>query len=67
MNVDLPQPLAPIQATAISPAKLHGPPEKRGLAPNCMAMPEATITLRFRELEKLAVASLDGTNCEGAL
>jgi hypothetical protein len=32
-----------------------------------MAVLEATITLRLPEIEKLAAASFDASNCEGGL
>jgi hypothetical protein len=38
-------------------AKLHGDIREKRLGPNCMAMPEATITERIPETRKLAVAS----------
>src|SRR6266852_3943370 len=44
MNVDLPQPFAPIRPYRFPPPNFTDTSEKRGLAPNCMAILEATIT-----------------------
>ncbi len=46
----------PDQLIAIPAAELHGDVQERGVAPNCVAMLEATIT-RVPEIKKPAVAS----------
>jgi len=43
-KVDLPLPLAPIRPWQYAPPNFTETSEDRCLAPNCMAMPEATIT-----------------------
>src|SRR5258708_37447452 len=66
INVDLPQPCAPIKLIAIPPPNFTDASEKRGLAPNCMAMPEATIT-RVPQTKKLPAASSSTSNYDDTL
>ena len=44
MDVAFPQAFAPITPQRFPPPNFTDTSEKRGIAPNCMAMPEATIT-----------------------